>query len=68
MSEVFARQQENNVACYLDDEESDDDLMEQMAIRMAVLLPDDPQQGARVLSLVRTIYDVLTENRALARH
>lgn len=69
MSEVLARHRQNINDTVLLDDESDDDLMEQMAIRMAALLPNDPVQGARVLALVSTIYDMLTESRSRAnRH
>ena len=62
MSGLLARRDEADIL-HLVDEESDDDLMEQMAIKMAALLPNDEQQAARVLTLVRSIYDVLTESR-----
>lgn len=66
MSGVLARRQENiNEVWPLED--TDEELMEQMAIKMAGLLPDDPQQGARVLTLVSAFYAALTERREQTR-
>jgi hypothetical protein len=49
---------------HLEPFESDHELICKMALKMAALLPNDPDQGAAVLALTTSLYAVLTESRA----
>jgi len=63
MSDVLERRELHDAIHLLECDESDCDLMEQMALRMAALLPDCPVQAAFILSLTADIFSVLTESR-----
>jgi hypothetical protein len=71
MSDCLERQEEFKNPALPDDrnddgDDSDNDLIRQMALLMAGLLPDNPQQGTTILAMATDIYSVLTESRRRA--
>jgi len=50
-----------------DNDEGLEGLRAQLALRMTALLPDDPEEGALVLSMIAELYQIISESRANQR-